>query len=840
MVEGEVRLALRRRDDDAPAFLAGGGEMGALMRAHDWTRSSLGPPHRWPQALRITVRIMLNTGHPMYIWWGEDLACLYNDAYRLSIGPERHPGSLGRPAREVWAEIWDIIGPQIEQVMSGGGATWHENQLVPITRHGRREDVYWTYSYGPIDDDAAESGVGGVLVVCTETTAQVTAARALAAERQQFAQLFEQSPSFMAVLSGPEHRFDLVNPVYLQLIAHRDVLGKPVREAIPEIEGQGFFELLDAVYASGEPFRGESVPITLQRTPNAPPEGRFLDFVYQPIRDAEGKVSGVFVEGIDVTVAHDSLAALRESEVQFRTLAEAMLNHVWTSAPDGNLDWFNGRVYEFSGAAVGELDGAGWAAIVHPDDIGDAQALWAAALATGAPYEAEFRLRRADGVYRWHIARAVAQRGEAGTILRWIGTNTDIEDQKAATEALANLNSTLEQLVEERTTELMAAEHALRQSQKMEAVGQLTGGIAHDFNNLLASIIGSLELLEARARQGRLDALPRYLDAAKGAAGRAAALTQRLLAFARGQTLDPRPVDANRLIAGMAEMFRRTVGPAVAMEVVAADGLWLTRVDPHQLENALLNLCINARDAMADGGRLTIRTGNATLDGRAARERDLPSGHYVSICVTDTGTGMPPEVIARAFDPFYTTKPLGQGSGLGLSIVYGFVRQSAGQVRINSEPGRGTTICLHLPRHLGSETETAVDAPAAASERGHGETLLVVDDEAIIRMLIVDVLQEAGYTTLEAKDGPGALDVLQSGAPIDMLITDVGLPGGMNGRQIADAGRTLRPDLKVLFITGYAENEVVSNIRLDPGTQILTKPFPIELLGDKVREMLDG
>jgi PAS domain S-box-containing protein len=562
--------------------------------------------------------------------------------------------------------------------------------------------------------------------------------------------------------------------------------------------------------------------------------------VYQPIRDAEGKVSGVFVEGIDVTVAHDSLAALRESEVQFRTLAEAMLNHVWTSAPDGNLDWFNGRVYEFSGAAVGELDGAGWAAIVHPDDIGDAQALWAAALATGAPYEAEFRLRRADGVYRWHIARAVAQRGEAGTILRWIGTNTDIEDQKAATEALANLNSTLEQLVEERTTELMAAEHALRQSQKMEAVGQLTGGIAHDFNNLLASIIGSLELLEARARQGRLDALPRYLDAAKGAAGRAAALTQRLLAFARGQTLDPRPVDANRLIAGMAEMFRRTVGPAVAMEVVAADGLWLTRVDPHQLENALLNLCINARDAMPDGGRLTIRTGNASLDGRAARERDLPSGQYVSICVADTGAGMPPEVIARAFDPFYTTKPLGQGSGLGLSIVYGFVRQSAGQVRINSEPGRGTTICLHLPRHLGSETETAVDAPAAASERGHGETLLVVDDEAIIRMLIVDVLQEAGYTTLEAKDGPGALDVLQSGAPIDMLITDVGLPGGMNGRQIADAGRTLRPDLKVLFITGYAENEIVSNIRLDPGTQMLTKPFPIELLGDKVREMLDG
>ncbi len=819
------------------AFLSGGGEMGALMRAHDWSTSSLGSPDLWPQALRTVVRIILNTGHPMYIWWGQDLACLYNDAYRLSIGPERHPGSLGRPAREVWGEIWDIIAPQIDQVMSGGGATWHENQLVPITRHGRREEVYWTYSYGPIDD---EGGVGGVLVVCTETTQQVLAARTLAAEREQFAQLFHASPSFMAVLQGPEHRFQLINPAYLRLLGHRELLGRTAREAAPEVEGQGFFELLDQVYATGHAFRADGAPIDIRRTPNAKPEHRILNFVYQPMRDAEGRVNGIFVEGVDVTEMHHALAASQESEARFRTLAEAMLNHVWTSAPDGNLDWFNDRVYEFSGASPGALDGEGWAQLVHPDDREAAVRRWAAALQSGEPYEAEFRLRRVDGLYRWHIARAVAQRDKRGAIVRWIGTNTDIEDQKAISQALADLNSTLEQQVVKRTTDLMAAEEALRQGQKMEAVGQLTGGIAHDFNNLLAGISGNLELMEARLKQGRFDALPRYIESAQGAARRAASLTQRLLAFSRQQTLDPRPVDVNRLIAEMEELIRRTVGPSVAMEVVGAGGLWLTLVDPNQLENALLNLCINARDAMPDGGRLTIETANRWLDDRAAREHELPPGQYVALSVTDTGVGMTPDVIARAFDPFFTTKPIGGGTGLGLSMIYGFARQSGGQARITSELGKGATICLYLPRHDGGEEQDHSTAPARAPRAsGHGETVLVVDDEPAVRMLIAEILEDAGYRAIEAHDGHEALKALQSGAAVELMITDVGLPGGMNGRQLAEAGRALRPDLKVLFVTGYAENAVVGNGHLDPGVQIVTKPFAMEHLGDKIQAMLD-
>ena len=294
--------------------------MGAFMRAHDWSTSSLGWPASWPQSLRTAVRLLLNTGHPMYIWWGPELACLYNDAYSRSIGPERHPGSLGRPAREVWSEIWDVIGPQIEHVMAGRGATWNENHLVPITRHGRYEDVFWTYSYSPIDEPAAPNRTGGVLVVCSETTAQVQAARLAAFERDKLAELFQQTPSFMAMLRGPEHRFELVNPAYLHLIGNRDVLGKPVAEALPETVTQGFLELLDRVFTTGEAFVARGAKY-VQAVPNGDGRERFLDFVYQPIKNGEGQVTGIFVEGTDVTDRATADLALRASEARFRVLA---------------------------------------------------------------------------------------------------------------------------------------------------------------------------------------------------------------------------------------------------------------------------------------------------------------------------------------------------------------------------------------------------------------------------------------------------------------------------------------------------------------------------------------
>ncbi|MBI0539473.1 response regulator [Roseomonas sp. KE2513] len=427
-------------------------------------------------------------------------------------------------------------------------------------------------------------------------------------------------------------------------------------------------------------------------------------------------------------------------------------------------------------------------------------------------------------------------RSEDGVTLL-CGVLTDLTEQKLHLRELADANARLVAEIAERER----VEDALRQSQKMEAVGQLTGGLAHDFNNLLTGISGSLELLQARVAQGRIKDIDRYVNAAQGAAKRAAALTHRLLAFSRRQTLDPKPTDLNRLVAGMEELVRRTVGPEISVEPIAGGGLWTTLVDPSQLENALLNLCINARDAMPGGGKLIIETGNRWLDERAAKERELPPGQYVSLCVSDNGTGMPPEVIARAFDPFFTTKPIGMGTGLGLSMIYGFVRQSGGQARIYSELGQGTMACLYLPRHHGEVADLEIATELSNAPRAeHDEAVLVIDDEPTVRMLVTEVLEDLGYTAIEAGDGAAGLKVLQSTVRIDLLVTDVGLPGGMNGRQVADAARLVRPGLKVLFITGYAENAVLSHGHLDPGMHVMTKPFAMEALASRIRELITG
>ena len=537
-----------------------------------------------------------------------------------------------------------------------------------------------------------------------------------------------------------------------------------------------------------------------------------------------------------------SEAALRDSEAQFRVFAQATPIQIWASWADGSLYWFNPQVYAYTGQKAGDLDGPeGWIQNVHPDDMARVNDAWSRSLASGQIYETEFRVRRHDGVYRTFMVRAEPVHDEEGRITRWVGSNTDIEDLRRQSAELARFNETLEDQVAERTAALMKAEEALRQSQKMEAVGQLTGGIAHDFTNLLAGISGSLELITNRIAQGRYGDVERFTTAAQGAAKRAASLTHRLLAFSRRQTLDPRPTDPNRLIRGMEDLIRRTTGPGVQLEVVASAGLWPVMIDAHQLENAVLNLCINARDAMPDGGRLTIETGNRWIDARTAKAQDLDPGQYVSICVSDTGGGMAPDVAARAFEPFFTTKPLGEGTGLGLSMIYGFVRQSGGQVRIYSEPGQGAMICLYLPRHFGEveDSETLAEVEQAPRAQA-GETVMVVDDEPTVRMLVAEILHELGYQCIEASDGAAGLKLLQSGARIDLLVTDVGLPGGMNGRQMADAARLERPDLKVLFITGYAENAVVGNGHLDPGMHVMTKPFGMEALGSRIRELIES
>ena len=540
----------------------------------------------------------------------------------------------------------------------------------------------------------------------------------------------------------------------------------------------------------------------------------------------------------DVNERRVAQEILRASEAQFRTLAQAMPNHVWTARPDGQLDWFNERVYEYSGVKSGTLDGHGWSTLVHPDDRSAAAELWQAALMAGAPYEAQFRIRSANGAYRWHLARAFPTRGAYGVILRWVGSNTDIEDQKVAAQTLADVNATLEQRVSERTGQLMQAEEALRQSQKMEAVGQLTGGIAHDFNNLLQGILGALDIVKKRIAEGRIGDLDPFLNGALDSANRAATLTHRLLAFSRRQPVDPRPLDLNELIGTVEELLRRSLGENIDLRVVAGEDLWLVRCDGNQLENALLNLAINARDAMPSGGAVTIDTANAVFDARQARRRDVSAGEYVCVRVSDTGVGMPPSVKARAFDPFYTTKPIGKGTGLGLSMIYGFVRQSDGSVLIDSEPGNGTSIEISLPRYRGDAVGAPVQELSGDNRAEANEVVLIVEDEAVVRLLIVETLNDLGYKALETADSAAALRILQSSQRVDLLVSDIGLPG-LNGRQLADAAHVTRPALKVLFVTGYAEDAAGSAF-LEPGMEIVIKPFTMEALSSKIREMIEG
>ncbi|WP_114188895.1 PAS domain S-box protein [Microvirga aerophila] len=509
-----------------------------------------------------------------------------------------------------------------------------------------------------------------------------------------------------------------------------------------------------------------------------------------------------------------------EAQVQERTRERDQIWQLSTDLMDvcrvdGTLLAVNPAWTSMLGWTEVELLASNFLGLIHPDDVEKTVAELTVLEEGIRTYRFENRFRAKDGSYRLISWTAVPNQGLFYAIGR------DITAERAAAEALRN------------------TEEALRQSQKMEAVGQLTGGIAHDFNNLLTGVLGSLDMLRTRISQGRLDVVDRYVTAAMTSANRAAALTHRLLAFARRQPLDPRPVQSNALVASLEDLFRRTVGETVTLEVVLAGGLWPTLCDPNQLESALLNLVINARDAMPEGGKLTIETCNAHLDDAyIAAQRDVKPGQYVCICVTDTGTGMPQDVIERAFDPFFTTKPIGQGTGLGLSMVYGFTRQSEGHAKIYSEVGKGTTIKIYLPRYWG-ETEAEIEAAtlAEAPRAESGETVLVVEDEPVVRSLIVEVLEDLGYRTLEAADGPEGLKLLQSKRSIDLLVTDVGLPG-LNGRQLADAARETRPNLKVLFITGYAENATLAAGFLDPGMQMITKPFAVDALAQKIRSII--
>jgi PAS domain S-box-containing protein len=567
--------------------------------------------------------------------------------------------------------------------------------------------------------DTSGKPVGTTLVIrdVSERHRKLVAERAahherahfLDSERQRLRNFFDQAPGFITVMQGPRHVIELANRAFYQIIGYRNVIGKTIQTAIPELQGQDFFELLDQAYASGEPYVDRGMRVTVQRSPDAQMEPVFMDFVIQPIYGQDGAVEGLFCQGHDVT--------------QQKLLQDALLEH----------------------------------------------------------------------------------------------------------------QTQLEKMVDDRTAQLRQVEDQLRQSQKLDAIGKLTGGVAHDFNNVLQVIGGNLEILLASFAEDAQAS--QRLQLAIGAVERGARLSAQLLAFARRQPLQPVATNMGRILKDMDALLRRALGESIEIETIVGGGLWTVMVDRNQLENAIINLAINARDAMKEGGRLTLELGNAMLDEHYAQTHvDVQPGQYVMLAVTDTGAGMSSEVIERAFEPFFTTKREGEGTGLGLSMVYGFVKQSGGHVKIYSEPDHGTSIKIYLPRT--HQPEASVPDLKAGPVVGGSETILVVEDDLEVQYTTVESLTALGYKVLKANDGQSALSVLQSGLAIDLLFTDVVMPGPLRSPDLAKHAKQLLPDIAVLFTSGYTQNAIVHGGRLDPGVELLSKPYRREDLARKIRHML--
>jgi PAS domain S-box-containing protein len=633
-------------------------------------------------------------------------------------------------------------------------------------------------------------------------------------------------PSYL--LWGPD-LIGFYNDAYRPLAGNKpEILGRPFREAWAEVWAE--IGPIVARALEGEATFLEDLELQISRYGHT--ETACFTFCYSPVRDESGRVAGLLDTVIETTDKVLTERALRDSQRKLQFLNENLeaqiaertreRDRLWRLSQEimlvcdfqGVISAVNPSAERILGWTPDEMVGRLLSDYLHPDDTASTTREVEKLSEGVTTLHFENRYRRSDGTYSLLSWSAVPHQGFIHAVAR------DITSEREAAEALHQ------------------AEEALRQSHKMEAVGQLTGGLAHDFNNLLTGILGSIEMIQTRIRQGRVNELERYTSAASSAANRAASLTHRLLAFSRRQPLDPKPVSANQLVLSMEELLRRTSGEAISIETVAAAGLWTTLCDPNQLESAILNLAINARDAMPSGGKLTIETCNVAIDARyASRLGEVQPGQYICVCVSDTGTGMSKGIIEKAFDPFFTTKPVGEGTGLGLSMVYGFAKQSNGFVRIYSEVEKGSTVKIYLPRHYADPAEQEVPSPDFL-RRGEGEIILVVEDEPTVRDLVSEILKDLEYQVVEAHDGPSGLRLLQSNIKIDLLVSDVGLPG-LNGRQLADAARVQRPDLRVLFMTGYAENATVAGGFLDPGMEMITKPFAIDAFSAKIREMLE-
>lgn len=746
-------------------------------------------------------------------------------------------------------EVQATVLPEDAHLVSTAEGRAHGDYVPDVNYRIRRSDtgeLRWINRTGKIEcnDIGQPIRFSGV---ARDVTAQQEANEARLESDARYRTLFDAIEDGFCVIEfidGPQGPLSNyvhveVNPGYERQTGIANVFGQTIWDIAPE-EAQGWVKLYRQVWDSGKSIRFERYFAAA---------GREIEVLASRIEPAEKRQVSILFRDITARKRAEKIARDNSERMRLAMSAGAIIGTWFWDITTDKFTIDEAFAQAFSLAPTVSREGVALPEViktVHPDDKDGFIAAIDEAVKRGGAYVHHYRTRRTDGDYMWLEANGQVSHAPDGTPLTFSGVLIDISERRAveadrdhATAALRALAETLELRVAQRSEELMRSEEQLRQSQKMEAVGQLTGGLAHDFNNLLAGILGSLEMMNTRLGQGRLKDIDKYMGAAQGAAKRAAALTHRLLAFSRRQTLDPKTTDVNVLVDGMFDLVQRTVGPSVTIKVDRVPDAWLVQVDPSQLESALLNLCINARDAMPEGGSILVETSNRCIDRRTAALQDLPEGQYLALRVSDTGVGMPPDVVEKAFDPFFTTKPLGQGTGLGLSMIYGFAKQSNGQARIHSIVGQGTTVSIYLPRHQGTaeplEEASAQDLIPIATM---GETVLIVEDEPTVRLLVTDVLEDLGYTAIEATDSAGGLRVLQSNTRIDLLISDVGLPGGINGRQMAEAGRVKRPDLKVLFITGYAENALLSHGQLEPGMFVLTKPFSMESLAARIEQML--
>ena len=767
--------------DAGREFLAGGGSMGERIRAFPWATTPLGEPQNWPQALRTTLRILLTTGHPTMIMWGPDLICFYNDAFSRSLGPEKHPGILGAPGRRAWEEVWPVVGSQIEQVLRGDGAVWFENVSVPIIRFGELQDVYWTYSYSPIDEPASPHGVGGVHVTCAETTEQVLAERKLTSERERFLQLFDQAPTFLALLRGPDHFVEMANPGYLALVSHRAVVGRTIADALPEAVTQGYVALLDEVYRTGKPYSAWGSKFVYQAAPGGPPEERYVDFVYQPMTDRDGAVVGILVQGVDVTsrAVSDRALALNRARLDYATRLSGV-GFWYCDLPFDYLEWDERVKEHFFFPPTARITIEDFYARMHEADRAPTQNAIETSIRNRTPYDIVYRtVNPATGEVKWIRALGGTDYAPDGTPAHFDGVTVDVTAQKLDQQNLAQLNLQLREQ-DRRKDEFIAT-------------------LSHELRNPLAPIraaakvIASAQAAPVQVRQAQLIVerqvnhmallLDDLLDIAR--------ITQGKLQLKK-ETLSLIPV-----IDAAVEAVRPTLnGKNQQLELSLPSAAVLLDADHLRLSQILSNLLMNAVKYSDPGSHIVLK---------ASVQEDT-----LALSVKDDGIGIAPESIAGIFEMFSQVDGVAGrsegGLGIGLALVKGITELHGGRVEARSDGlGSGSEFIVYLP--LTTQSATAASSVADAVQLAPARRrILVADDNRDAAESLAMLLELDGHEVRVAHHGQAALSLAQVFRP-DTALLDIGMPD-MNGYELAQALRQepWAANLRLIALTGWGQD----------------------------------